>query len=714
MGIDEVRVNYSAVGINVIEQLYGDDFLSFSGTETTDVLAERAEIGAGTRVLDVGCGLGGPAFHLAETWGAIVTGVDLVELNIDLATERSSARGLSDRVQFRVANALDLPFADEEFDVVFGQDAWCHVPGKRELMAECSRLVRPGGFIAFSDWLQIGPMDADLESAALAASATADLVDIAGYCDLLAENGFVDSWVEDTSDLFVARYREVMAHLDAKEGPMTEQFGPKIFSIVKEKNGNNPPSLRDWRGLAAAASSLTSPSEPSEWWRDLVPRFLAVLAVFLGVASPAGTPEGSIADFIESEMAASGAPGLVYAVVADGETTSVEGHGVVRTGGDTAVTPETPFLTGSISKSFTALAIMQLVEAGDVELDTEISQYLDGFENRPTGAITIQQLLGHTSGFSTLQGNASHTDGFSGSDELARSVEELAEVEPAYEPGGQWEYSNTNYQLLGRVIEVVSGHEYQVYVAANILEPVGMEHSFVADGEIHESMATGHTPWFGTKRPLGENATHRATAPQGGIVSSGRDLARYMQMMMNDEDDVLSAEGKALMMQPASGESPYYGFGWYLDSANGSVWHSGASPGFETLLTMVPSQNRGAVVLVNGGSGMGFGETTQLRKGITARALGLDYDGEGSRWSQKAIFSSLVLLPIIYLLSMIWAWRRRAEVRAKSGIFGLFSWWVPLVTTLVSAWVILWLIPNLFGVPLRTPSPCSSPTLAWR
>ena len=175
-----------------------------------------------------------------------------------------------------------------------------------------------------------------------------------------------------------------------------------------------------------------------------------------------------------------------------------------------------------------------------------------------------------------------------------------------------------------------------------------------------------------------------------------------MQMMMNGEDDVLSAEGKALMMRPASAASPFYGFGWFVDSGNGSVSHSGSSPGFETLATMVPAEKKAVVVLVNAGSGLGFGETTQLRNGITARAIGLDYDGEGSRWSQKALFISLVLLPIIYLLSMIWAWRRRVEIRAKSGIFGLFSLWFPLLTTLGAAWVILWLVPNLFGAPLGT------------
>ncbi len=401
-------------------------------------------------------------------------------------------------------------------------------------------------------------------------------------------------------------------------------------------------------------------------------------------------------------MPASGVPGLAYAVVADGEITSVGAHGVVKIGGDREVTPDTPFLTGSISKSFTALAVMQLVEAGEVDLDTEVSQYLDGFSGRPAGAITIRQLLSHTSGFSTLQGNSSHTDATSGKDELARRVDGLAEVNPAYGSDKRWEYSNTNYQILGRLIEVVSGQEYQAYVAANILEPVGMEHSFVADGEMHESMATGHRPWFGTKRPLPETATHRGSAPQGGIVASAGDLALYMQMMMNGEDDVLSAEGKALMMRTASAASPFYGFGWFVDSGNGSVWHSGSSPGFETLATMVPAEKKGVVVLVNGGSGMGFGETTQLRNGITARAIGLDYDGEGSRWSQKATFISLVLLPIIYLLSVIWAWRRRVEIRAKAGIFGLFSLWFPLLTTLGAAWVILWLVPNLFSAPLGT------------
>ncbi len=282
-------------------------------------------------------------------------------------------------------------------------------------------------------------------------------------------------------------------------------------------------------------------------------------------------------------------------------------------------------------------------------------------------------------------------------------MEQLAGIAPAGEPGAQWDYSNANYEILGRVVEVVSGQEFQAYVTEHILEPVGMEHSFVADGEVHAAMATGHRPWFGTKQPLRDNTTDRATAPQGGIVASASDLASYLQTMMNGEDDVLSAEGKALMMRPAGDISPYYGFGWKLDPSSGAVWHDGVSPGVETLATMVPVQKQAAVVLVNGGSGFGFAETGHLRAGIADRALGRDGD-YGSGWSRKVLFIGLVALPFIYLLSMVWAWLRRTKVRAKvrSGLPGLFSLWFPLLTTLVAAGVLLGLMPHLFGTPLGT------------
>ena len=429
---------------------------------------------------------------------------------------------------------------------------------------------------------------------------------------------------------------------------------------------------------------------------------LAALTFSFGTSTAATTPEGSIEEFVASEMSASGAPGLAYAVVIDGQVADVQARGVVEQGKDAEVTAATPFAIGSISKSFTALAVMQLVEAGQVDLDTGISRYLDDFLHRPAGAITVRQLLSHTSGYSTMQGNSSHTDVEGGADELARRVEGLAATAPAHAAGERWDYSNANYLILGRLIEVVSGESFQDHVTRRILAPVGMTHSFVGDGEPHVGMAIGHTPWFGTKRPIGDSPPSLGMAPAGGIVASAGDVALYLQMMMNGEDDVVTADSKALMLRPAGPVSPAYGLGWRVDVAGGTVWHDGATPGVETLATMAPDENSGVVVLVNAGSGMGFGETVQLRTGIAARALGLEYAGEGSPWPRQVLFLGLVLSPVVYLLSTIWAWRHREQIRAKAGLSGLFSLWFPLLTTSVAAWVLLALVPRLFGAPLRT------------
>ncbi len=113
-------------------------------------------------------------------------------------------------------------------------------------------------------------------------------------------------------------------------------------------------------------------------------RGLLVVMVFGFAATVQGAvSQDAIDQFIDHEMPTSAVPGLAYAVVRDGAVTALGARGVMRLGENQAVTPDTPFLTGSISKSFTALAVMQLVEAGRVDLDAPVSRYLDVFIDRP-------------------------------------------------------------------------------------------------------------------------------------------------------------------------------------------------------------------------------------------------------------------------------------------------------------------------------------------
>lgn len=173
--------------------------------------------------------------------------------------------------------------------------------------------------------------------------------------------------------------------------------------------------------------------------------------------------------------------------------------------------------------------------------------------------------------------------------------------------------------------------------------------------------------------------------------------------MMNGQSDVLSAEGKVQMLQPASETASFYGLGWFLDTATGSAFHGGLVPGSEALATMIPAQSKGVVVLVNTNGGIGFGESVDLRDGVTAFALGREYSGSGSRWGPKTAYLSVMLLPPFFVLAIIWGWMRRRELRAKrANTSGQFSLWFPLVAMLALAFILIAVIPQMFGGSIAT------------
>jgi ubiquinone/menaquinone biosynthesis C-methylase UbiE len=171
----------------------------FGGLEANDALIALAGIGPQHDVLDVCSGLGGPARHLADRVGCRVTGLDLTAGRVAAACRFAQRVGLADRVRFEQGDALAMPFAPESFDVVMGQEAWCHVPHKPRLIAECARVLRPGGVFAFTDILRREGL-AETEMARLSADmAFPDLESLAGYRRLLEANGCVVEHCDDLS-----------------------------------------------------------------------------------------------------------------------------------------------------------------------------------------------------------------------------------------------------------------------------------------------------------------------------------------------------------------------------------------------------------------------------------------------------------------------------------------------------------------------------------
>ena len=125
----------------------------YGGVEANDALAALASIDDGCHVLNVCCGLGGPSRYLARKYGCHVTGIDLTESRVEGAKRLTAMVGLDDHVTFQTANALDLAFGDRTFDVVISQEAFCHIPDKDRLVAQCARVLKPGGRLAFTDVL---------------------------------------------------------------------------------------------------------------------------------------------------------------------------------------------------------------------------------------------------------------------------------------------------------------------------------------------------------------------------------------------------------------------------------------------------------------------------------------------------------------------------------------------------------------------------------
>lgn len=171
------------------EVLKAHDQDHFGGVEANDLLIAAAGIRREHRVLDVCSGMGGPARYLAHRLGCRVVGLDFTESR-HLAAQRLTALvGLGELVSFRYGNALDMPFEDASFDVVIGQEAWCHVPEKPRLIAECARVLKSGGGIAFTDILR-RPALSDAEMARLTREMTFPTLESAdGYAALLESRG---------------------------------------------------------------------------------------------------------------------------------------------------------------------------------------------------------------------------------------------------------------------------------------------------------------------------------------------------------------------------------------------------------------------------------------------------------------------------------------------------------------------------------------------
>jgi CubicO group peptidase (beta-lactamase class C family) len=333
------------------------------------------------------------------------------------------------------------------------------------------------------------------------------------------------------------------------------------------------------------------------WWR-WVRWYLAAYAVLVAVVvAPVVRPatgSTSIHRWVSDEVARSRTPGAAVVIVENGRVTSARGFGE-------GISVSTRFRLGSVSKSFVALAVMQLVESGQLSLDGPVQRYLPWFAiggPRDAGRITLRHLLTHTSGIprrtglGSLEGGAAPT--------LEARLRGLDHVELHRAPGSGYEYANTNFEILGLVVETVSGVPYESYLADRVFEPLGMEDTTL---EFVEPVQ-GHTRWFGL--PVPSRLPYIAAAvPSGYVTTTAADMGRYLVAQLNGGGGVVSASGLAELHRPAvAGPHGAYGKGWTVGpfADQPAVWHHGNALVHSTTVVLLPGTGRGVAVMTSDAS----------------------------------------------------------------------------------------------------------------
>ena len=297
-------------------------------------------------------------------------------------------------------------------------------------------------------------------------------------------------------------------------------------------------------------------------------------------------------------------PGLSIGLVSNDSIIYTKGYGVRNIGNNDLVTENTIFHTASVSKLFTALAIMKLQESNFLSIDDQLTEIVPeiNYTDLRVENITIRSLLNHTSGLPDITNY--HWDNNNKSDSSLKEYVLGLDLKVDSDPSSEYQYSNLAYDILGYVIEKVSDSTFDDYLKENILNQNEMFESDFRYFKIHDSFRTSpHSKRWITKNIYVREIYPytREHAPSSTLNSSVKELSKWMVSFLKSLDNENTSINYENMIQPTFDSNEHIGLGFQLGEINGfkKIGHYGGDKGFRSYLMMIPEEKIGLIVLAN-------------------------------------------------------------------------------------------------------------------
>jgi len=418
--------------------------------------------------------------------------------------------------------------------------------------------------------------------------------------------------------------------------------------------------------------------------------------------------------FVEERVRALEIPGAALVLIDNGEIVYAKGYGLTQKNG-TPVSEKTPFEVGSVSKSFTALAIMQLVDEGNLNLDDPVVKHIPWFQTsnkEVSDKITVRHLLAHRSGLSTLVGNRNQHGGSNSPDAMVGATRELSSVALKTLPGAHYEYSNANYHILGLLLEVLDNDSFENIIENRVVTADLMPNSYVRTRpRMEPAPAKGHRYWFTRPIPF-ELPRDRETLGGGGITASAEDLANYILNYMHSGIGDKHT-GMAAMMTPyEDAPGSQYGLGWFIRNNPDYrvVFHGGQNVGFECAVLFSPDAKFGYVLLTNTNSSFGSRDVGSLVWGVAPLIMNLPPPDKTpyliERITRGAVYIVLIflLIQIVSFVRKIIGKRLEPVRKGKSFYLSYLRLFMPSIFLTGLAYILLILLPRMNGAPMSAVS----------